>query len=284
MRRFTIEQIKQTVENNGDKLVTEIYKSQEHIEYKCYKCGENHTGYFSNYQRGYRTCASGKRVPWTLELVKQYFAQYGCEYLDDWFVNVLDKHNFRCKCGNNDVIDLHHFKRHKRCGRCGRTRKLTLEEAKNNVRSVGGELLATEWKRNNSDYDFICVCGKPYRCRYTNFMMGKRCCRGTGGFKRNKPSFLYLLSFQESLKVGIYNQGTRRLEDHAIYGWKLVDQIGPIRGRDVENIETTIFQMFRNKQIPTGKLAGFNKFDGYTESWLSKDFPVESLEDLWQKL
>jgi hypothetical protein len=284
MRRLTIEIIKQIVENNGDKLISKIYKSKEHIKYECHKCGENHTGYISNYERGYRSCASGKRTVWTLEKVKEYFAKYGCQYLDNWFDYVLDKHNFKCKCGRIDVIDLHHFKRHKRCGRCGKTRKLTLEEAKNNTRSVGGELLATEWKRNNSDYDFICVCGKPYRCRYSNFMSGKRCCRGTGGFKRNKPSFLYLLSYQDLLKVGIYNEGTRRIQDHAIYGWKLIDQIGPIKGQDIENIETTIFQMFTKKGILTGAEAGLENFDGYTEVWLAKDFFVESIADLWDRL
>jgi hypothetical protein len=284
MRRLTIEIIKQIVENNGDKLISKIYKSKEHIKYECNKCGENHTGYISNYEMGYRSCASGKRTVWTLEKVKEYFAQYGCEYLDDWFDYVLDKHNFKCKCGKIDRTSLHKFKKSKRCGRCGKTRKLTLEEAKSNIRSKGGELLAKEWINNSTDYDFICVCGKPYRCRYSNFMSGKRCCRGTGGFKRNKPSFLYLLSYQDSFKVGVYNEGTRRIQDHAIYGWKLIDQIGPIKGQDIENIETTILQIFRNKKIPTGELAGFNKFDGYTECWLKSDFSVTSLADLWDKL
>jgi hypothetical protein len=284
MRRFTIEEIKQTVENNGDKLITEVYNSGEHIEFECHKCGKNHSGYLHNYQKGYRTCASGKRVPWTLDLVKQYFAEHGCEYLDDWFDKVLDKHNFRCRCGREDVIDLHHFRRHKRCGRCGKTRKLTLEEAKSNVRSVGGELLATEWINSWTDYDFICVCGKPYRCRYSNFMSGKRCCRGTGGFKRNKPSYLYLLTYNDLLKVGMYNEGTRRIQDHAIYGWKLIDQMGPIMGRDIENIETTVFQMFRMKNIPLGEDAGLEKFDGYTECWLKKDLNVSSIQELWENL
>ena len=284
MRRLTIEEIKQIVESNGDKLITKVYEPKGKVEFTCYKCGENHKGYLSNIYKNHRSCASGKRIPWTLEKVKDYFKNYNCEYLDDWFDNVLDKHNFRCKCGSVDIIDLHHFKRHKRCGRCGKTRKLTIEEAKSNVRSVGGELLATEWINTWTDYDFTCVCGKPYRCRYSNFMSGKRCCRGTGGFKRNKPSYLYLLAHDSKFKVGIYNQGTRRIQDHAIYGWKLIDQMGPIMGRDIENIETTIFQMFTKKGILTGAEAGLENFDGYTECWYAKDFPVESLADLWEKL
>lgn len=284
MRRLTIEIIKQTVENNSDILVTQIYKPGEHIEFECHKCGENHTGHFNNYKRGYRSCASGKKIVWNLEKVIVYFSEHGSEYLDDWFDKVLDKHNFRCKCGREDVIDLHHFRRHKRCGRCGKTRKLTIEEAKSNVRSVGGELLATEWINNSTDYDFICVCGKPYRCRYSNFMAGKRCCRGTGGFKRNKPSYLYLLTYNDLLKVGIYNEGTRRIEDHAICGWQLIDQMGPIMGRDIENIETTVFQMLRMKNVLTGSEAGLEKFDGYTECWLKKDMNVSSIQELWENL
>jgi Zn finger protein HypA/HybF involved in hydrogenase expression len=284
MRRLTIEEIKKTIENNGDELITKIYDPGKHIEFKCHKCNENHSGYYSNIKRGYRSCASGKRIVWTLEKVKAYFAKYGCVFLDDWFDNVLDKHNFKCKCGRLDKIDLHHFKRHKRCGKCGKTRKLTIEEAKSNIRSKGGELLATEWINTWADYDFICVCGNPYRCRYNNFMSGKRCCRGTGGFKRNKLSYLYLLAYNDLFKVGIYNEGTRRLQDHAIYGWKLVDQIGPLMGRDIETIETLIFQMFTKKGILTGAEAGLENFDGYTECWSAKDFFVESIADLWNRL
>jgi hypothetical protein len=115
-------------------------------------------------------------------------------------------------------------------------------------------------------------------------MMGKRCCRGTGGFKRNKLSYLYLLAHDSKFKVGIYNEGTRRLQDHAIYGWKLIDQIGPLMGRYIETIETLIFQMFTNKGILTGADAGLENFDGYTEVWLAKDFYVDSIADLWDRL
>jgi hypothetical protein len=284
MRKYNIEQIRNIFKLNGDCLLSQEIVSDKHLEFACGICNQKHTTYFGNYKKGNRSCASGKRIFWTLEKVISYFAEHGCEYLDNWFDNVLDKHNFRCKCGQKDIIDLHHFKRHKRCGRCGKTRKLTLEEAKNNIRSKGGELLATEWINNSTDYDLTCVCGKPYRCRYDNFMAGKRCCRGTGGFKRNKPSYLYLLTYNDLLKVGIYNEGTRRIEDHAICGWQLIDQMGPIMGRDIENIETTVFQMLRMKNVLTGSEAGLEKFDGYTECWLKKDMNVSSIQELWDAL
>jgi hypothetical protein len=284
MKKHTLDKIAKLCESRNDLLISKEYHYKKHIEYLCGVCKEFHKSLLSNYHRGYRSCASGKKIVWNLEKARAYFAQYDCELLDDWFDKTTDKHNFRCRCGREDVIDLHHFRRHKRCGRCGKTRKLTIEEAKSNIRSVGGELLATEWIKNNSNYDFICVCGKPYRCRYSNFMSGKRCCRGTGGYNSSKPSFLYLLKYNNLFKVGIYNKGTKRIKDHANYGWKQIDEIGPLNGNSIMSIETVIFQMFKKNCVPTGKEAGLEKFDGYSECWSANDLYVTSIDDLWNKL
>lgn len=286
MGKYKLEEIKSFYAEKGCEFVgSEFARVNKIYEYKC-ACGEIHKGSFSNFKAGYRSCASGKRVPWNLQKVKEYFAKYGCEFLDNWWNKVLDKHSFKCKCGRIEVIDLHHFKRHKRCGRCGKTRKYTTEEIKQKYREQGCEFLDEVYINSNTKHKYLCKCGNIHSMKPGNFFMGKRCkvCSPTGGFLANKPSYLYLLEYKNLLKVGIYNQGTRRIKDHALYGWFQLDEIGPLHGSWIQATETLILQRLKSKSIPTGPEAGLPKFDGYTECWRKSDLSVSSLTELWNSL
>lgn len=284
--KYKIEEIEKIFEKNGCKFISKQYTGVNDVyDYMC-TCGEIHKGSVSNFRAGYRSCASGKRVPWNLQKVKEYFAKYGCEFLDDWFDKVIEKHNFRCKCGRMDIIDLHHFKRHKRCGRCGKTRKYTTEEIKQRYQDQGCVFLDDVYVNNNFKHKYLCRCDNIHFMKPSNFFQGKRCkkCSPTGGFLTNKPSYLYLLEKDDLYKVGIYNEGTRRIKDHILNGWKQIDEIGPLHGSWIQATETVIFQKLKSKNIPTGFEAGLKKFDGYSECWRKRDFCVSSINDLWEKL
>ena len=54
----------------------------------------------------------------TLEEVKVIFAEGGCEFLDDNYVNCDHPHNYCCSCGRIAKIKLGHFNSGRRCSGC----------------------------------------------------------------------------------------------------------------------------------------------------------------------
>jgi len=67
----------------------------------------------------------------TLEEVQNYFLDYGCELLENQYINAHTKMHYRCACGNESRINFNNFRSGKRCG-CGRIglKRLTDDELK----------------------------------------------------------------------------------------------------------------------------------------------------------
>jgi len=100
------------------------------------------------------------------------------------------------------------------------------------------------------------------------------------GFSSDMPGYLYLIAHEDwsLLKVGISNVPQSRIGLHETRGWHLIDQVGPMPGNDVHDLEQKILKVLRSRKVgpPT------RQFDGYTESWVQSSFPVERLEELTQ--
>ena len=84
------------------------------------------------------------------------------------------------------------------------------------------------------------------------------------------------------LQIGITNVPDDRLATHKRLGWTVVELRGPMKGELTRQWETDILRMLRAKNAVVGDTTIAGKFTGYTESWLEKSFPVESLRDLMQ--
>jgi len=94
-----------------------------------------------------------------------------------------------------------------------------------------------------------------------------------------------LIANEDCFKIGIYNEGSQRLREHnKKKGFRLVEEIGPILGYYAENIEETILKCLDAKGISRGERIFNEYFSGYTEAWLAKDFHVDSIADLWDRL
>jgi len=103
------------------------------------------------------------------------------------------------------------------------------------------------------------------------------------GFKTNKPSFIYLISRGNSLKVGIGNYGSGRLAIHRRQGWAVVDLIDLI-GELAKNLEKIIKDLIKEAKIPTGRKAFLAPFDGWTEAWPKEHLSPRSIRGLCRKL
>jgi len=63
--------------------------------------------------------AKRTNTKWTLELVKAYYAEHGCEFISPAYKTMLDKYTFICPCGNEHTSRFESFYKHnKRCKQC----------------------------------------------------------------------------------------------------------------------------------------------------------------------
>jgi hypothetical protein len=104
----------------------------------------------------------------------------------------------------------------------------------------------------------------------------------TSGFKPERDAWVYLISdSRRSLhQIGITNDPDQRVNLHKSRNWKVLDLIGPIKGRQARKLEEMVLAHLWRNQIWTGKRAGLRKFDGYTESWKSSQFSPNSIAEI----
>jgi hypothetical protein len=129
-----------------------------------------------------------------------------------------------------------------------------------------------------------CQVGHVWRARVANRAILQRGCPSCSrtGYDPQKRGYLYLLtkSDYEVLQVGISNNLKNRLATHFSNGWKLLDTRGPMNGQLAFEVEQNILRYLDGNAISRGRAAFDEKFDGYTESWLSTDLTVSSLYEL----
>ena len=71
----------------------------------------------------------GKRH--TIEYVRQFFKDGGCELLEEEYVNNRTKMKYICSCGNKSYISFSSFKEGHRCNECGtekRKKQITIKK------------------------------------------------------------------------------------------------------------------------------------------------------------
>ena len=163
--------------------------------------------------------------------------------------------------------------------------KHTLDEVRVMFAKGGCEFLDDNYISSRHSHNYRCSCGREAKIRLDNFNSGRRCSDcGDYGFKNYKPSYFYLISRPNQYKVGIYNEGSDRLVHHKRNGWRLLEQVGPLCGNVVSELERVVVRGIRDKGILMGSEAFVEEFDGWTESWQAVDLEVSNLLELFSYL
>jgi len=118
-------------------------------------------------------------------------------------------------------------------------------------------------------------------------VLGTQCPRcAPGGFDQTSPGWLYLLEHPAigMLKVGISNVPRQRLRTHVSKGWEVVGVEGPMSGERCREIELRCLAMLKDSGARFADSLGGESFDGWTEAWLRKSFPVSSLGELLERV
>jgi hypothetical protein len=102
------------------------------------------------------------------------------------------------------------------------------------------------------------------------------------GFDPNADGWLYLLNHPdwEMTQIGITNHPDDRLRNHKKLGWEIIELRGPMDGLLARKWESSILKMLISigVSLEANEIAG--RFDGHTESWLTRDFKVSTLKEL----
>ena len=178
--KFTIEYIKQYFTDNGCRLLeTEYTNTRTKMKYQC-KCGNESYIKFDGFKQGNRCVKCGGNEKFTIDYVKQFFADNECELLETEYKNVGTRMNYKCRCGYISKIDFSSFKQGHRCKNCSirknqEKQKHPYESVRKYFIEQNCELLETEYKNNSTPMKFKCSCGNIHASCFKSFKKGHRC-------------------------------------------------------------------------------------------------------------
>lgn len=116
-------------------------------------------------------------MKYTTEQMAALFTAQGCE-LQDEYLGSMRKMKYRCRCGRVSSINWNHFSKGKRCGFCGkkgRSKKLTIEEARERFAANGCVLLEEVYRNYNTPMRFRCKCGRESKMNMYQVYQGQHC-------------------------------------------------------------------------------------------------------------
>lgn len=184
-RKHTIDSVRSMFEQIGYELLETTYKNNSTP--LRVKCDNGHTTEISlrSFLRG-RRCRycyyERERIDRRLsyDYVKKYFAENGCELLDDHYKNAKTPMSYICLCGEKSEITFDNFRIGKRCRNCGtksaaEKRRRSVDEVACYFAERGCTLLSTEYYNTHQILDYICECGNTSQITFSNFSQGQRC-------------------------------------------------------------------------------------------------------------
>lgn len=294
-KRNSLNKVVQKTEALGCKFESTSYKTRhDNYKFKC-NCGNAFESSYDDFLSGKRCNSCGKKARdaanrYTLLEVIEIFLKEGCEFLSDSYNYAKERYRYKCNCGRMSYIAVSNFIQGQRCGDCkkqkiGDSHRHSLLYVRQFFADRNCEFLDNEFKGVHFPHYFRCNCGNTHYVRFNDFKNGARCleCAYTG-IKFNKPGYIYLLQRHSQFKVGIFNASSNRLSRHKKNGWVVLEQKYFKATIDAYDLEQKILSLLDESNIPRGRAAFREPFDGYTEAWNAADLYVESFEGLFQKL
>lgn len=286
-KALTLEEVKNIFFAQGCKFLDNEYINANHphnFECVCGNISKTRVGSFKTGRRC-QLCANNKKHE--LNYIKNYFHERNCEFLDDFYINAQHLYNYKCSCGRKSKIRFNNFKKGRRCKDC-RGEKLrkeqaySLETVKNIFRTQGCEFLDEVYINNGHKHKYKCKCGFISKITLAHFQNGRRCGKcAKNGFDPSKKAYLYLVGNHYRQKIGIMGEHTDRLKQHnKNFGLDLIDKMFFENGSEAYELEQSILQKLKTKNILHGEKVFPEKFDGHTESWLLTDLEVAKIQDL----
>lgn len=140
---------------------------------------------------------------------------------------------------------------------------------------------------SHSERQWECAAGHLWLAAVKDRVAGYGCpsC-ASSGYSQLSDGYLYLIEqdLLQMLQIGISNFPEQRLAQHAKRGWVALDVRGPMDGLLARQLEQHLLAMLKKRGVRFADETDVEKFDGWTEAWLTVDLKIEKLRDLLEML
>jgi len=173
--KLTYEYVKDFIENEGYKLLSNEYKKAS-IKMEM-ECPDGHTfeRTFNSFQQGCRCPDCYENTKPTYDKVKQIIENEGYKLLSTEYKKSSIKLEIQCTKGHIFEMRYSNFQQGNRCPDCYANNKLTYKQVKQNIEDEGYKLISTEYVNNRSKLEMLCPEGHIFEIRYDSFQQGTRC-------------------------------------------------------------------------------------------------------------
>lgn len=202
-KRLSKEQALKRVQDLGFILLDNYKGTTFRYNFKCSK-GHIWETNFSTLNDKYR-CPECRKLQ--KEDIDNMLLKRNIVLLDD-FNGTNNKYNFKCSKGHTwKAAFISVYYQGNGCAECSKTKKLTQEEAVNNSKESGFELLS-KFSNTSSHYNFKCSKGHIFKSSYTNVVHGGwgcNVCKESKGERKIRLTLdKYDISYKKEYTIGKY--------------------------------------------------------------------------------
>ena len=203
--KHTIEYIRDCFKERGYTLLSIDYVNRESkLEYIC---ANNHKTEirFNDFQQGQgcMKCSGCEKL--TIEYVRDYFKERGCELISTKYINNSSKLKYICKNGHETEIRFSDFQTGYRCRKCSGSEKHTIEYVRDYFKERGCELLSTTYVNAKSKLKYICKNNHETEIVFSSFQQGQGC--------------RYCLNKTEKIVLGFLQEHYKNVISEARFEW-----------------------------------------------------------------
>lgn len=120
-KKYDLCEVKNIFKENHCEFLDNFYVNANHKHRYICICGKESGISLKMFLKGQRCSDCGGTKKKKLEEIKKIFISYGCEFIDEIYVNARHPHNYKCKCGNLAKISLSNLKQGNKCRKCQKT-------------------------------------------------------------------------------------------------------------------------------------------------------------------
>jgi hypothetical protein len=188
MKKFTINYVRESFENEGYELLDTEYKdTKSKLKYTCPN-GHKHQICFSEWRKGQRClyCARDN-LRLKYEYVKQVIESEGYILISEDYINSRSKLNIICPEGHKTTTTYSNWKNGCRCGHCANNVRYTLNFVKKQFEKEGYILLSDFYINQKQKLKYKCFYGHEHSITFTDWYNGGYRCPTCYAIKISGP-------------------------------------------------------------------------------------------------
>lgn len=176
--KLSYEYVKDSCEKRGYSVLTSVENYVNASTKINLRCPQGHIWGMAfaifNFGHGCPVCAGNRKF--TIEYVREIFADAGYVLLTEHYVNTFQKLNCLCPKGHEWSVQFYSFKNNgRRCRYCSSNSPITFDKVKSSFEDEGCILLSEKYVHSKAKLEYICSSGHRATTTWSDWNQGKRC-------------------------------------------------------------------------------------------------------------